>query len=74
MDRKIYFEHIRGWAQQDHDGLSTQQIADAVVRMCNDAIAEIEADAAEHHTSFIELKCHNCGAIIDATLTQMPRK
>lgn len=30
-------------------------------------------DASERSTSFIELKCHKCGAIIDAALTQMPR-
>lgn len=36
--------------------------------------SSLTTDAAEHHTSFIELKCHNCGMIIDAALTQMPCK
>jgi len=31
-------------------------------------------DAAEHGASFIEFKCHKCGVIIDAVLTQMPRR
>lgn len=36
-------EHIKNWASQNQDGLSARQVAEAVVRMCNDAIAELEA-------------------------------
>jgi len=39
----LQFEHIKNWASQNHDGLSARQVADAVVRMCNDALAEAEA-------------------------------
>lgn len=37
------------------------------------SITTATPDVAKSSTSFIELKCHKCGAILDATLTQMPR-
>lgn len=43
MTRNTHLEHIKNWASQKHDRLSARQVADAVVRMCNDAIVETEA-------------------------------
>ncbi len=35
-------DHIKAWIQQPDDNLSKAQLAQAIVRMCNDALKEDE--------------------------------
>lgn len=42
-EMKDHIEYIKEWYSQDRSTLTSRQVADAVIRMCDDALSELEA-------------------------------
>jgi hypothetical protein len=45
-DLRADVDYIRAWCAQDQDALTSRQVADAVMHMCDDALAQLAEEEA----------------------------